>query len=127
MGAYSVTKAAVVALSETLYTELAPEGIGVTVLCPTFFQTGILDASRGADGDLRQLVGTLMSEARIGAEDVAEMALRGVERKKLYVVPQADGRWMWRLKRLVPGLFHRLAPRAIEAQTKRMREKEAGR
>jgi short-subunit dehydrogenase len=96
------------------------------VLCPTFFQTGILESSRGADGELKQLVGTLMTEAKISAEDVAEMALQGVERKKLYVVPQADGRWAWRLKRLVPGLFHRLAPRAIEAQTRRMRGKGAG-
>jgi len=34
MGAYSASKAAVVALSEALRGELAPHGIGVSVLCP---------------------------------------------------------------------------------------------
>src|SRR4051794_35500161 len=35
MGPYNVTKAGVVALSETLSGELAGDGIGVSVLCPT--------------------------------------------------------------------------------------------
>jgi len=38
----------VVALSETLYAELKNDGVNVSVLCPTFFNTGILDAGRGA-------------------------------------------------------------------------------
>jgi NAD(P)-dependent dehydrogenase (short-subunit alcohol dehydrogenase family) len=39
MAAYNVAKAGVVALSETLAAELAGSGVGVTVLCPTFFKT----------------------------------------------------------------------------------------
>jgi uncharacterized protein YbjT (DUF2867 family) len=33
-GLYSMTKAAIIALSETLHIELAPEGIGVSAYCP---------------------------------------------------------------------------------------------
>jgi len=40
MAAYNVTKAGIVALSETLWTELRPHGVGVTVLCPSFFHRG---------------------------------------------------------------------------------------
>ena len=43
---YNVTKYGVVALSEGLRTELAPRGIGVSVLCPGFIRTHIVDASR---------------------------------------------------------------------------------
>src|SRR5262249_5674319 len=41
MAPYNVAKAGVVALSETLDAELRGSGVGVTVLCPTFFQTNI--------------------------------------------------------------------------------------
>src|SRR6185312_10510780 len=46
MAPYNVTKAAVVALSETLRGELRDAGVGVTVLCPTFFRTNIAASSR---------------------------------------------------------------------------------
>jgi NAD(P)-dependent dehydrogenase (short-subunit alcohol dehydrogenase family) len=44
--AYNVTKYGVVALSEGLRQELAPRGIGVSVLCPGFIHTNIIDAAR---------------------------------------------------------------------------------
>lgn len=45
MGPYNVTKAAVVALSETLAGELSGD-LGVTVLCPFFFKTNIAKSAR---------------------------------------------------------------------------------
>jgi NAD(P)-dependent dehydrogenase (short-subunit alcohol dehydrogenase family) len=47
-GAYSVSKYGVVALSEGLRGELAPRGIGVSVLCPGFVRTRIADSARNA-------------------------------------------------------------------------------
>lgn len=44
--AYNVTKYGVVALSEGLRLELAPRGIGVSVLCPGFIRTQIIDSVR---------------------------------------------------------------------------------
>jgi NAD(P)-dependent dehydrogenase (short-subunit alcohol dehydrogenase family) len=44
--AYNVTKYGVVALSEGLRVELAPRGIGVSVLCPGFIRTQIVDSAR---------------------------------------------------------------------------------
>jgi NAD(P)-dependent dehydrogenase (short-subunit alcohol dehydrogenase family) len=44
--AYNVTKYGVVALSEGLRIELAPRGIGVSVLCPAFVRTQIVDSRR---------------------------------------------------------------------------------
>ena len=45
-GAYNVSKYGVVALSEGLRIELAPRGIGVSVLCPGFVRTQILNSRR---------------------------------------------------------------------------------
>ena len=43
---YNVAKYGVVALSEGLWAELAPRGIGVSVLCPGFIRTQIVDSGR---------------------------------------------------------------------------------
>ena len=43
---YNVTKYGVVALSEGLRNELAPRGIGVSVLCPGFIRTSIMGSFR---------------------------------------------------------------------------------
>jgi hypothetical protein len=37
---------------------------------------------------------------------VAEAGIRALERGKLVTIPQLDGRWLWRVKRFLPGLFH---------------------
>jgi len=43
---YNVTKYGVVALSEGLRVQLAPRGIGVSVLCPGFIRTQIMSSRR---------------------------------------------------------------------------------
>ncbi|MDA9000708.1 SDR family NAD(P)-dependent oxidoreductase [Gammaproteobacteria bacterium] len=45
-GAYTASKAAVVALSESWAVELQDKSIGVSVLCPAFVQTRIYDSER---------------------------------------------------------------------------------
>ena len=53
LGMYCATKHAVVGLSESLYHELTPEGIGVSCLCPNLVKTSIFHSERnrphGAD------------------------------------------------------------------------------
>src|SRR5581483_3463973 len=121
MGPYNATKAAVVALSETLAAELDGSGVGVTVLCPTFFQTNITRNSRAtaatqpflADGE------KLMAAAKPQADGVARFALDACEAGQLYALPHADGRWLWRLKRIIPERFPWLAAKAIQRRAKR--------
>ncbi|MCA9637905.1 MAG: SDR family NAD(P)-dependent oxidoreductase, partial [Myxococcales bacterium] len=105
MAPYNVTKAGVVALSETLHAELKRERIHVTALCPTFFRSQIHTQTR-APTKLSDTTTRLVTGARWSAEAIAEVALAGLERNDLYVVPQIDGKLMWRLKRLVAGRFH---------------------
>ncbi|MGZ3439178.1 MAG: SDR family NAD(P)-dependent oxidoreductase [Polyangia bacterium] len=106
---YNVTKAAVVALSETLCAELKDAGVGVTVLCPTFFRTNITASSRAVDRRQLAVVEKMMSRATVQADDVARFALDCARRDELYALPHADGRWAWRLKRWAPGSFSSLS------------------
>ncbi len=48
MSAYNAAKAAVYSLSETLYHELRPQGVQVSVATPTFFPTGIMSSASGS-------------------------------------------------------------------------------
>lgn len=105
MGGYSVSKAAVVSLSETLYAELLHRGVGVTVLCPGFVSTNLLDGGRWHRPALKERARAYFAESRITADDVAEATLRAVRRRQLYVVLPLRGRIFWWLKRLVPQWF----------------------
>ncbi len=109
MGAYNVTKAGVLALSETLAAEAARDGVGVTVLCPSFFPTNILRDSVGPIPDgKRRLAETAMQRSKHSADDIARLALAAVERGKLYALPHREVRWLWRMKRAAPGAYARL-------------------
>lgn len=121
MGPYNVTKAGVVALSETLASELRSHGVGVTVLCPTFFRTNISKNSRThTNAGVHAMVEKLMDRAKIQADGVARIAIDTASRDELYAVPHADGQWMWRLKRLVPESYYRtIVPKVMGAMRKR--------
>lgn len=111
MAAYNASKAGVVSLSETLHAELKQHGVGVTVLCPGFFSTGLLTCARFSSDDQRGVAERSMEAAAFSAEDVAEAAVRAIERKQLYVVMPRKGRTWWRIKRWLPAFFARALAR----------------
>ena len=101
MGAYNASKAAVLAVTETLAAELADTPIRVTALCPTFVQTNIMKAGR-ISASSSKIADNLMRWGGVSAESVVKSALAGLDRGQLYVLPQLDARVVWRLKRLLP-------------------------
>jgi len=115
MGPYNVTKAGVIALTETMRTELEESNIAVTVLCPTFFRTNIHKAQRSAER-LKKKSAELVEGAKWSAEAVARLALDGLERGTLYVIPQTDGKIAWRAKRMLGGAFYSFAGKVARRQ-----------
>ena len=104
LSAYNVTKAGVVALSETLYGETKHLGIHVSVLCPTFFLTNIMNQDHIPEAE-RKRAERWMSRSKVQAPEVARAAIDGVRDGKLHIVPMRDGRATWRAKRLSPQRF----------------------
>ncbi len=110
MGPYNVTKAGVIALSETLAAEVEREGIGVTALCPFFFQTNVLGASRQTgDTAMVGVAAKLMRDSKLTADDVASIGLDACERGTLYCMPHLEAKAIWGLKRLTGERFRKLA------------------
>ncbi|MGD9721272.1 MAG: SDR family NAD(P)-dependent oxidoreductase [Pirellulales bacterium] len=111
MAAYNVSKAGVVALSETLYGELRTSRVGVTVVCPMHFPSRILAASPHFDQQRFEMMRESTERSTLTAEFVADVALRAMRRKELYAIPGRRARWYWWLRRLTPVRFlNGLAP-----------------
>jgi len=108
MAAYNVSKAGVLSLSETLAAELCGTGVNVTVLCPTFVKTNIVDAARITDKST-DMAGRLMRWTGFSPERVARMCLDTLDRGGLYCMPQPDARIGWGIKRFTPTVYTRAA------------------
>lgn len=103
MGAYNATKAAVIALSETMHAELRGQGVDVTVLCPSFTRSKFLGASTGPMGhSTRSVAKKLMHFLGSEPVDVARLGLEASRRGQLYAVPTVHGRLAWWAKRISP-------------------------
>lgn len=111
MVAYSTTKHAVVGLSRALRAEAASWGIRVSVLCPGFVHTAILE-NGGKYGkklydlspEQEQLVEKMIRKCRpVSSHLFARTALNQVARNKSVIVIPARNRWVWRIYRLFPA------------------------
>ena len=107
MGIYNVSKHAVVALSETLYQDLAlvTDQISASVLCPYFVPTGISQSHRNRPADAApakptrsQLIGQAMTDkavgsGRVSAADVAQKVFDAIAAGQFYIYshPKAIG------------------------------------
>ena len=100
MGIYNATKHAVVALSETLYQDLAlvTEQVRAHVLCPYFVPTGIHRSERNRPSDMQQpgaptksqLIAAAMSEkavtsGKVTAAQVAQFVFDAMDDDRFYV------------------------------------------
>jgi len=108
MAPYNTTKAAVISLSETLWAEVAPHNIGVTVACPMFFDTNLIETGRFREQWELDFFKTTFRYARMNPDEVARRIIAAVKRDRLYVIPQFSGRIFWLNKRMNPGFFHGL-------------------
>lgn len=120
MASYNMSKAAVISLSETLYAELGQHGVHVSVLCPTFFESGLMDSFRSPDARQREMAQAFFKRSRATSETVARAALKGLEEGRLHIVPMADGKLVWGLKRWAPGLYFRALRRGHRHITDRL-------
>ena len=113
MAPYAATKFGVVGLSRALRAAGADHGIRVTVLCPGFIDTPLLDGAWPEDLPIpprsprRPPIRETLVQAGVQiypADRLAEDTLRGLERNKAVLVIPSERHRTWLLFRLVPGL-----------------------
>jgi NAD(P)-dependent dehydrogenase (short-subunit alcohol dehydrogenase family) len=106
LGPYCVTKHGVVTLSETLHGELLATGskVGVSVLCPSWVQTGIFESDRNRPAALsnpetertlqrrqqqRQLGAAILSTG-ISASEVADRVFDAIVEERFYILTHRE-------------------------------------
>lgn len=101
LGVYCVTKYGVVALSECLYRDLSPHGIGVSVLCPMRVETNISNSARNRPAELGgpEIPPEQVPDAqpnRVGrilqTDEVVEKVVRAVKSGELYILTHDEAR-----------------------------------
>ncbi len=114
IAAYGVAKAGVVALSEALRAEMLPYGVGVTVACPAFVKTGLLDSFRSTNPGTHAKVAHWMETSGISAEQVAEEIAKAVRKNKFLLLTHAETRKSWRIKRWFPRFYFKMLTKASQ-------------
>lgn len=102
IAAYCASKFAVVGLSESMRAELAPAGIGVSVLCPGGVRSNLFASSvavRAKAPDAFDGLATIGTEAlrteqskRMDPVRVGEMVLRAIAGNAMYIIPHPEYR-----------------------------------
>jgi NAD(P)-dependent dehydrogenase (short-subunit alcohol dehydrogenase family) len=109
---YSASKFAVVNMTEGLAKQVAPLGVGVTVICPGFVRTRMPESARNRPkrygpaqtpdptGPTGKLAARLAELTRLGLDpmDVAAQALTAIREEELYVFTHAGAEWRAELK-----------------------------
>jgi NAD(P)-dependent dehydrogenase (short-subunit alcohol dehydrogenase family)/pimeloyl-ACP methyl ester carboxylesterase len=109
--AYASTKAAVLSLAQSLRTELAPHGIGVSAICPGVVATNIVNTTRFAgqdaatERDSRRRIDAAYRKRDYSPDRVAAAVLRAVADNRAVVPVTAEGH--------VAALGARLSPRLM--------------
>jgi NAD(P)-dependent dehydrogenase (short-subunit alcohol dehydrogenase family) len=100
MSVYNVSKHAVVALSETMYQDLAliNAKLKVSVLCPAFVPTGIWNSGRNRPAELAagidaaeekrraEEVRVVLEKGKLTPKDIADMVFAAIKTDKFYIL-----------------------------------------
>jgi NAD(P)-dependent dehydrogenase (short-subunit alcohol dehydrogenase family) len=120
---YVTTKHAVVGLSKVLRAEAATEGIRVSVLCPGFVRTPMLDRG-GKYGKVlmdlspeqEQSLRDLLEKSRpMPPNRFARRALDAISKNKVIIVIPSSSRLLWWIDRLSPLLTMLLLQKSYQA------------
>jgi NAD(P)-dependent dehydrogenase (short-subunit alcohol dehydrogenase family) len=129
---YSASKFAVVNMSEGLANQLAPLGIGVTVLCPGFVRTRIPQSARNRQARYGpaptpdpaspggQMTARLAELNRLGLDpaDVASQVVHAIREGGLYVFTHPDGDWRREVKERFDAILAAMDAAAARAAAK---------
>ncbi|MBJ7348715.1 MAG: SDR family NAD(P)-dependent oxidoreductase [Thermoleophilaceae bacterium] len=109
--AYSASKHALVGFTESLRFELEQDGVTVHLVCPSEFDSPMVDAlDRTRSPENRAHVLTL---PKVEVEKIVSATLRGVERNQFFIVPGARARAAAFGGRLAPGITRRVGDRVV--------------
>jgi NADP-dependent 3-hydroxy acid dehydrogenase YdfG len=107
MGAYNMTKAAVVAISETLYGELMDFNVHVSCIQPAYVKTNIAQSARGGER-VKKTTQFFLDRSNLEPKEVVQEILNRAGKLEFYIILPKAALKMWRMKRLAPTWFRKI-------------------
>lgn len=111
--AYVASKHALTGLFEALRPELAPRGVGVTLVHPTFVTGG----GMGEGADRKQGTSRTTAGAQVTPDDVAAAVLAAVHKGRDRVLIGSTSMLSWHIRRLAPATYVRLMLRRLKHES----------
>jgi len=98
LGVYTASKAAVVGISESYAEAIAPHGIGLSILCPGFVNTNLIEAARNRPRELGERPGALEDvlgpgfETAMDPRTLGDWVVRAIREEQLFVFSHPEMR-----------------------------------
>jgi len=112
---YAASKHALHGFFDSLRSELAPEGVGVTLVCPSFVDTGIERHALGADGGPARHARTVTGE-RATPEAVADQVYLAASKRQRLLLVGRTARLAWWVSRIAPATYERMMAKRLRAE-----------
>ncbi|MBW2231404.1 MAG: SDR family oxidoreductase [Deltaproteobacteria bacterium] len=114
---YAASKHALHGFFGSLRVEHARDGLGVTLVCPSFVRTGIGERALGEHGQLAGAGARSGVRREIEPNHAAETIFRGVQKRRPLVLVGAEAHLAWWVTRLWPAAYERaMARRTLSSQ-----------
>ncbi|MGK0499343.1 MAG: NAD(P)-dependent dehydrogenase (short-subunit alcohol dehydrogenase family) [Oceanicoccus sp.] len=120
MAEYNVAKAGLVALSETLSSELKPYGIATSVVCPAFFSTNLGDSLRSTNTVSKEIFNKLLKDDDLNAEQIATFIMAEAEKKTFLILPHKKAAASYQLKQKNPEAFYQEMLRIAQSNASKL-------
>ena len=112
---YSASKHALHGFFDTLRTEVEDQGVGVTLICPSFIATGIGGAALGGQGGSAAAARiTAGGESR--PEDIARRIVEAIAHRRSLLLPDRTSRLAWWVRKFAPGFYAGTMKRRVRAE-----------
>jgi NAD(P)-dependent dehydrogenase (short-subunit alcohol dehydrogenase family) len=112
---YAASKHALHGFFESLRTEVAPAGVDVVIICPSFVATGIDRHALGADGQPVRHAQVVLGE-RATPEAAAERIFVAAGRAEALVLIGRTAKLAWWVSRLAPRYYERAMAKKLRAE-----------
>ena len=113
--AYAASKHALHGFFDTLRTEVEDQGVGVTLICPSFIATGIGGAALGGQGGSAAAARiTAGGESR--PEDIARRIVEAIAHRRSLLLPDRTSRLAWWVRKFAPGFYAGTMKRRVRAE-----------
>ncbi len=107
--AYNISKAGMIALTDTLFGELRRTRVSVTAVCPWFVSSNLLDNGRFHKPESREVAKFVTRMSPVSPYRFAKEAYRATMRRKLYHVVGRRATLLHWSKKFIPKTFLRIS------------------